>query len=61
MEIWTAVFSLQQWEQWGHPSEGENAGGRSGFVVKIMNFLWGMLILENLEKSKREAGIWVCE
>ena len=45
----------------GSPLRRGKCWGRSGFVVKIMNFLWGMLILENLEKSKWEAGIWLCE
>ena len=36
----------------GSPLGRGKCGSRSGFVVKIMNFLQGMLILENLEKSK---------
>lgn len=45
------VVGFQQWEQWGHPSEAGDAGGGVGLWVKIMNFLWSMLILENLETS----------
>ena len=42
----------------GSPLRRGKCWGRRGFVVKIVDFPWGVLILENLEKSK---SIWMHE
>lgn len=42
----------------GSPLRRGKCWARRGFVVKIVDFPWGVLILENLEKSK---GIWMRE